>query len=60
MIIGKLVLRFLALKDVDVDDIRKVTDIGDFLTKRMKKIAEEKNTKTIQIAIKNANLVYEF
>lgn len=35
----ELVLRFLALKDTDISRVRGLSDIGDFLTKRMKEIA---------------------
>lgn len=35
----ELVLRFLALKDVGIDRIKGLEDMGDFLTKRMKEIA---------------------
>ncbi|MTJ55458.1 DUF262 domain-containing protein [Anabaena sp. UHCC 0253] len=39
----ELVLRFLAFKDVDVDRVKKLNDIGEFLTKRMKEIASDLN-----------------
>lgn len=39
----ELVLRFLALKDVDVERVRGGLDIGEFLTKRLKEIAADEN-----------------
>jgi len=37
----ELVLRFLALKDTEISRVKGLSDIGDFLTKRMKEIATD-------------------
>jgi len=37
----ELVLRFLALKDVDIKKVKGGMDIGDFLTKRLKELAAD-------------------
>lgn len=38
----ELVLRFFALKDIDEASVRNLSDIGEFLTKRMKTLAADR------------------
>ncbi len=37
----ELVLRFLILKDADIQELRSVPDVGDFITKKIKDIASD-------------------
>lgn len=53
----ELVLRFLAFKDVEVDRIKSLPDVGEFLTERMKELATDNS---FNLETERSNLLKTF